>query len=102
MMDEAELNKWYAYLQGVDATAAILKDLGVDEGSELALLEPEDVDSIAEGMPKVNMIFLSMNSALLFISYVMISQVLIRWCVLFRLKQRNSGSNSGEQILCHL
>lgn len=51
----AELEKWLAYLNGVEAAAVVLGELGVEESSELKLLDQEDVEKIADVLPKVNL-----------------------------------------------
>ena len=39
MIADVELEKWFAYLKKLDGVDTILNDLGVDECSELSLLE---------------------------------------------------------------
>ena len=49
----AELDKWLDYLSSNKAAATILADLGVEESSELKLLDHDDVEKIAAALPKV-------------------------------------------------
>ena len=53
----AELDKWLDYLSSNKAAATILADLGVEESSELKLLDHDDVEKIAAALPKVVNVF---------------------------------------------
>ena len=47
------MEKWYDYLTSISAAKSILDELGVEEASELSLLDADDVAKVASVLPKV-------------------------------------------------